>query len=184
MKRPSLRAYVLGNPAVVIGLWIGTAVLTYKCFHDNVLSPLPAILVGLASLTASRDCAQLTKYHRWKREWDAMSGVPPKPPLLSRAPGLGLVMAILAWSGVAVFVGEHQDEPDYRVAAGWFWIATGVIILVLLFRGLRWLAAQRRRSSPERPVDVTVLVGMPSESPTPAQAMAAIPEYCRRLLTG
>ncbi|MBS0473090.1 MAG: hypothetical protein JSR60_18615 [Proteobacteria bacterium] len=71
MRKPAPVTYFFGNPVVVIGLIIATIYFAYQ-WWANSWSPLTPLLALLAASYGTKASDEISKYNRWKREWEAL----------------------------------------------------------------------------------------------------------------
>jgi CHASE2 domain-containing sensor protein len=179
MKRPSIPVRLFGNPLSAIALLLAACYFIYEWWTGQG-SPAAAFIAFFAAGYGMSASERLQKYYDWKREWEAMEGKRPGRNAARYFPALRAVTALAVWGFFAYIVITQGDQPEMRVGAALFWLATLVVFgagVVTLIQ--RW----RRRVRPRimRDVPVTLCVPIPHRSPASTQAMAALPEYCRIL---
>lgn len=179
MNRPSIRTYLLGNPLSVCAAIGTTAYFAYRCWTGVINPVLPGIMV-MVTLSAFNAAGRIGKFHRWRREWNAMNGGEVRQGFrLPRIPaGLRIGIGSIIWVALAIYVAQHGDEPALRLPTLLFWLTTALLIAWGLVGGL----ARLRRRGATRAVVVKICQGRPWASPTVAEAFAALPAYCSILL--
>jgi len=175
MKRPPAATMFFGHPAIVLAmggafLWVAYLWLRGEAGGAGAL----ALLVAAVACAKANDRRQ--HYRQWKREWDIMGGKLPVGRISFATLKVGI--AILCWVAMAVAALEWMDDPDRRWLAVLFWCATG---LGLLNRLLQWRKSRKPARLREAPVSLCLRA--PLRSPSLADARAALPDYCRTLLT-
>lgn len=174
MTRPSLLAYLFGNPLSMLALGLGVIVTAYQCYSGTG-SAVTMVAAIVAAAYAANAQERITAYRGWKREWDAMGGdIPRRRPLGRRT------IAIVVWSPMALVAAFPGPDPQMRQGAALFWWANAAITTLLLYRAIRSHRTRRRDDTRERAV--TVVVGVPRQSTTLAAAYAALPDHCQRVL--
>jgi hypothetical protein len=180
MKRPSYIAYLFGNPLSMIALLIAAGYFVYEWWRGQG-SPAVALVAFVAAGYSVTTSERIQKYNQWQREWRAMAGEPPEggfSRLLARIP-FRLVLGLSAWAVWGYFVATMGGEPGMQIPVALFWLVTLVMAVGGIYQLFRRVRPRRRAS---QDVPVTLCVGMPSQSPTPAQASAMLPTYCRALV--
>ncbi|MDI7774687.1 hypothetical protein [Asticcacaulis sp. EMRT-3] len=181
MKQPGATAYLFGNPLSLLALVLAMFCTGYNALTGNGSGWLAiAALVAVSySVNSSR---QITAYARWKREWDAMSGNPPRQPLYARHPWLRYVVGGSAWVFGAWMAFTTTDRAlQWAVAV--FWLGTVLGIGVLLFRLAKSLGRSVKHAMPKQKMVVTVCPVVPMRSMNASDACQLLPNYCRSLLS-
>jgi hypothetical protein len=179
MKRPGPLVWLFGNPLTVIALVIAAMYFIYQ-WWSNQGSPVAALIAFLVAGYSAGASDQILKYQQWKREWDAMEGRASGPGIARFYPALRIVFGLSVWCVFAFFALQPSNDPAMHVASGLFWIATLIMIGGGIVRQFR-----RRKPAKQtvRDVPVTLCVPVSRNSPTVAQAFAALPDYCHPLFS-
>jgi hypothetical protein len=176
MKRPGFLTYLFGNPASALALLLAAVYFIYEWWSASG-SPAVAFIAFLAAGYAMGASDKLQKYQSWKREWDAMEGKRPAQSFARFYPALRITVGLAVWCFFAYLALAQDAQPGAQLGPDLFWLATAVIIGTGVFR---WFRRRRgARPAATRDVPVTICIPVPHQSPTSAQAFAALPEYCR-----
>jgi hypothetical protein len=174
MRAPSIQTRLLASPPVQLIAWGSAAFFGYHFFYGApVFWALVVVVAFLMNVIRAHE--QVQTYRAWKREWDGMSGLPPRPTRWPRLLGLALVGAPLAF--LFYDVGQHGGASAIL----------GVVLLVIipllgiglalkLIRGM-----MRRKAAKVMPVTICVSRSM-FIKPDIARAYRDLPAYCRAIL--
>jgi hypothetical protein len=148
---------------------------------------IPVFAVALAG-TAGKARQRVRAYAAWKRSWETMAGDSPegtaKPPkrrgLPPKAFFITLWCVLLLWMLTDT---NRQVTLGYALGATTFLLLTAWGALTLLVRLIRRaLRSSPAKASPGGHV-VAICLPVPGSSATPGDHAAALPGYCRTLLT-
>ncbi|HTQ13465.1 MAG TPA: hypothetical protein VMH86_06275 [Rhizomicrobium sp.] len=160
---------MLTTIAILCGWWLGQ---------------LPGLLAFVALIVAFNAISafdRLQDYLYWKRDWRELGGTVPTWNwrwLTRPSPRTRLLIGLPLWLGWGWYILAHADDPDIGVQVLAFLGVTVLTIVVALYQVGRYFLSRRR----PRDIAVSVLLKAPSGSPTPAQASAALPSYCKVLM--
>ncbi len=174
MKAPSLQSRILASLPIQLAAWSSTAFFGYHFWYGAPVFWALVVVVAF-QLNVIRAHEQVQTYRAWKREWDAMSGIPTRPTRWPRMVGLALVGAPFAF--LFYDVGQHGGASAIL----------GVILLFLgpllglglgfkLIRGM-----MRRKAAKVMPVTICVKRSWLTV-PDIASAYRGLPVYCRAIL--
>ncbi|MEI9994912.1 MAG: hypothetical protein WDM91_09985 [Rhizomicrobium sp.] len=180
MKRPGPVVYLFGNPLSVLALAILTAYLIYVWWAMQGSGTLAFVALLTASY-AFKASDQLTKFSRWKREWQAMEGSAPGASLRRFVPSWRVLGGVVGLGGGGFLLLAAPKTPDGNIASGVVVLAVLIGIVGILFRR-SCQGRPRRGEAASRDVVVTVCVVMPRQKSALAYAYAALPEYCAALI--
>jgi len=173
MRAPSTQTRSLALPPVQLTAWSSAAFFGYHFWHGEPVFWGLVITVAFL-LNVIRAHEQVQAYRAWKREWDAMSGIPPRPSRWPLAAGLvlGAPLALFLY-----YVGQHGGGSAI----------VGVVILFvgsLLAIGLTFKLLSRltrRKAAKGMPVTVCIKRSMFAK-PDIARAYRGLPAHCRAIL--
>ena len=119
MRAPSTQTRILAFAPIQLCAWASALFFGYHYFHG---APVfwPVVITVAFLLNVIRAHEQVQAYKAWKREWDAMSGIPPRLTRWPRVVGLALVGVPLIF--LFYDVGQHGG-------------ASALLGVVLLFTG-------------------------------------------------
>jgi hypothetical protein len=181
VRQPNLPTRLFGNPASAIALLVAAGFCIYEWWSGQGSGGL-ALIAFLAAGYAMAASERLEKYKQWKREWEAMEGNRPAPTAARPLTALRAVLALAVWCFFAFLALSQANQPDAQLGVGLFWLATAVIVVA----GIASLFRKRRntRTRVVTDIPVTLCVPIPRNSPSAAQAFAALPQYCRLSASG
>lgn len=174
MREPSTQTRILASAPVYWPSWAATAFFAYHFWNGAPVFWALVITVAFL-LNVIRAHEQVQTYRAWKREWDAMSGIPPRPSRWPRVVGLLVLGAPLTF--LFYDVGQHGGASAIL----------GVVILLvglLLALGLTLKLVgrlMRRKAAKVMPVKVCVNRSM-FNKPDIAGAYRGLPAHCRAIL--
>ena len=174
MRAPSTQTRILAFAPIQFCAWASALFFGYHYFYG---APVfwPMVITVAFLLNVIRAHEQVQAYKAWKREWDAMSGIPPRPTRWPRLVGLALVGVALTF--LFYDVGQYGSASALLGVVLLFIIPLLVIGLVLkLIRGM-----MRRKAAKVMPVTVCVSRSM-FNKPDIARAYRDLPAYCRAIL--
>jgi hypothetical protein len=176
MREPSTQTRLLASPPVFYGAWGLALWLGYQWTLDTGIWPLFLMLAFPMAgiMNAERE---VKAYKRWKREWDAMAGAPPRPkqwPLV-----VGVIIGIPILIGLAN-VGQHQGT---QAVIGVLMVTLGPLLLLALLLKLwgRVLRTFRRRADKVQPVAICISRPL-LPVPTLRDAYHSLPAHCALVL--
>lgn len=188
-KSPGLIAFLIGNPISLLGIvggggwylyhwWDGTAPMLFGISHDWMA--LICVVMIFHAVKAGKD---VTEHWEWKRNWYAMQGMTPPSLMgfLRRIPGIRWLLGAALWVGATYYLSLHPHDKDAANLLSP--VVLGLPLLAVLgfvFRitqRLRRHIQRRRRVKP-----VQLCRSRPRRRTTVAQAYAALPDRCRKLL--
>jgi hypothetical protein len=180
MNRPSRFSYAIGNPVSVLGILGFGGFLLYRWWTGQApgMAAVFAFVMISSAVTASDRIGQ---YAAWKRQWDALGGVstPTLRQRIAAVPGLRAVVLLGVWLGIVYYgsVGTHDAWGRIGILIGVLGVPA-VLAVAAVARLVGWVRSRRRR----RLMPVAICLRRPRRAVTPAQAKAAVPDYCRALL--
>jgi membrane protein YdbS with pleckstrin-like domain len=180
MNRPSLFTYAIGNPLSALVLGGASVLLLWRWWHGTVAN-LAAIIAAVVLWSTLQAVDRLFRYQSWKRQWDAMAGIPPRRSLIGRVarlPGVRWLLLLGIWFAMANYARQHPEDDVIAlpVLVG----LPALMVLVVLYRLIRW---QRRRTARRRVLaPVALVLKRPRGSPTREAATQALPDYCKPLV--
>lgn len=174
MREPSLQGRILASPPVQLIAWASTGFFGYHFWQGAPIFWALVVVVAF-QLNVIRAHEQVQTYRAWKREWDAMSGIPTSPTRWPRIVGLALVGTPLAF--LFYDVGQHGGASAILGVALLF-----IIPLLGLGLGFKLIRGMMRRKA-AKVMPVTICVKR-SWLPVPdiASAYRGLPAYCRAIL--
>lgn len=177
MREPPFQSKFLASPPIFLGLWGLTFWSVWQWTRHEDAWPI-AVSFGLLAIAATNAEEQVRRYRNWKREWDAISGVPPRPrkwPVY-----LGMLLGVPVFAAL-VSVGQREGALAVAVVVASPLALMAVIGLALI--GIGKLMQRSTRARKVVPVRVAVrraLVRVPSLD----AAYRNLPPYCQTLLKG
>ena len=190
MKRPGLLVRLMGAPpvaTVLLVVWVGVGVAWSRGNLPGWLA-FVALLAALRTLSAVR---KMRRYKTWAAEWQAMGEPFSKPPQAQKKHGRGWVRvtgaALLVLTIPALAAQIHYNDGLVTALAA-LWCAAGLYLVFALVRGIVRRGRSRRKDKAEvakvaaEAAPVAWLVGRAAFSPSRADAVRQLPEYCSRLI--
>lgn len=174
MRAPSTQTRILAFAPVQLVAWGSAAFFAYHFWQGAPVFWALVITVALL-MNVIRAHEQVQSYRAWKREWDAMSDLPPRPSRWPRVVGLLVLGAPLAF--LFYDVGQHGG-------------ASAILGVVLLFLGPLFILGlmvklmgrwKRRKAAKLMPVTICVNRSM-FNKPDIASAYRGLPAHCRAIL--
>jgi hypothetical protein len=156
----------------------GAAYLGWQCYlnvtNGNLFVAVAALVVVMRSC---KDFDHCQRYRLWRRQCDAMAGIPPPR------------RASLKWFLLGILLSAAGSVAYYRNEVPlWAWqdgevSLAGLALVLLLYLMVRaiWGRLRRKRSKPHGPVTIA-RVKRPARLPSLQSAYGALPAYCRELL--
>lgn len=174
MREPSTQTRVLASPLVFWSSLAATAFFGYHFLHGEPV--FWALVITLCfSLNVIRAHEQVQTYRAWKREWDAMSGIPPRPSHWPRFAGLLVLGAPLVF--LFYDVGQHGG------ASAIFGVVILLVGLLLAFGLMFKLAGRLMRRKAAKVMPVTICVNRSMfNKPDITSAYRGLPAHCRAIL--
>lgn len=183
MRRPSSLIFLIGNPVSALAIFAGTAVVVYQWWFGRA-ADIAAILAVFGLMITINASDQVTNYHHWKREWDALEGRSTGTRLSPSAVRIGhIVVGTAIWAAMAYGALHMKPGPNTQIAVLSFWGGSALLIAGAIYRLWKGRAGKRpaqRRAPVDVPVEVMVIA--PPRSPSVNAAIGALPGFCRRLL--
>ena len=184
MNRPSLLARTVGSPLVALSLYVVYAVVLLDWYIDRLpwLLAAGAVWAAIQTMAAAEE---VSRYRVWAVEWQAMDeSIDPKPlPPPKRKRGkLSMLTIAMVLLSIPAQLGQLQDQQALFTFIACLWGLAWLYLAVRLMRSIKRGAAKRLES---KAVDagVTWLLGPATSSPSRAEALREIPEYCARLIS-
>ncbi len=174
MREPSTQTRLLASPPVQLTAWAFAAFFGYHFWHGAPVFWALVITVAFL-LNVIRAHEQVQSYRAWKREWDAMSGIPPRPSRWPRVVGLLVLGAPLAF--LFYDVGQHGGAS---AVLGVVILLVGLLVTVGLMLKLVG-RLMRRKATKVMPVTICVNRSM-FNKPDIASAYRGLPAHCRAIL--
>lgn len=176
MKEPSAIDYLVGNCLVFWALsgsflfFIGLGFATQDNGMFAVAASLliPGCIVGPAA-------ERIRRYNGWKREWDAMNGVPPRGAWIPKSVKIFAGVALLATLGLVGL--SLINAPDTAVLA----YLGGVLLALLVWVWSRLARRRSRQRAAEQPA-VAQTLKQATHSPSAQSTVEQVPDYCREVL--
>lgn len=175
MREPTLQTRMLGHPVVVLPMTGVTLFMLYGCALS--LEAVPFALISIALLTRVMAANRaMTDYKAWRREWEAMSDLPPP----SRVHGRVKLLVALA---IPAFFMAHEAgylAIGYRdLTAGVPWLAGLALVAATAFAIHRALSrVSRRLRGKSKALTVTSCITRPLPVPSLRAAYRALPSHC------
>ena len=202
MNRPSPLTRLMGCRPLALVLMFASGVV----FAGWVAGDVPWWLAIVAALTQMQTLAavgRVRRYKDWSAKWQAMAepvgaqrpapasdrGIGQNAPSAVKEPRRGrlrITLAVLLVLAIPVYVADGTDMVSSGLRCLWF-----AACLYLAARLLRRVFGKRANRQGERPVAVRQKAESPfvawvmapaSSSPSRAEAVRALPDYCARLL--
>lgn len=176
MREPELRARFLASPPIFFGSWALALWMGYQWTQHHEAWPL-LIPVGLLLAAVMKADEQMRAYKNFKREWDAMAGVP--PPRKNWPHFLGIILGLIL---LAVLGGVAQEGGSQAVIGVLILLAAPLLFFAVLARLWRWFR-HRRRAKSAQVEPVTVCVTRPlMPVPSLRDAYHGLPDHCHMLM--
>lgn len=173
MRAPSIQSRILASPPVQLTAWVSTAFFGYHFLRGEPVFWATVIVVAFL-MNVIRADEQVQAYKAWKREWDAMSGIPP------RAKGRPnfLVVALVAPSLLFLYYVWQHGGASALIGVSALTIAP-LLVISLTLKLIR--RAMRRKAAKIMPVTICV---KRSWLPVPdiAGAYRQLPEHCHQVM--
>jgi hypothetical protein len=173
MRAPSIQSRILAFAPIQLCAWASAAFFGYNFWHgEPVFWPLVITVAFLLNVIRAHE--QVQTYRAWKREWDAMSGVPPR---VKRGPNLMGVALGVPFLFLLYYVGQRGGVS---AILGVIILTTGSLLAVGLVLKLT-AKLTRRKASKVLPVTVCVSRAWLS-APDIKRAYRDLPAHCRAIL--
>ncbi len=174
MRAPSTQTRLLASPPVQLTAWASAGCFAYHFWNGAPVFWALVITVAFL-LNVIRAHEQMQTYRAWKREWNAMSGTPPRPSRWPRVVGLLVLGAPLAF--LFYDVGQHGGAS---AVLGVVILLVGLLVTVSLILKLVG-RLMRRKAAKVMPVTICVNRSM-FNKPDIASAYRGLPAHCRAIL--
>ncbi|MFT4075630.1 MAG: hypothetical protein QM647_08850 [Asticcacaulis sp.] len=175
MKQPNAFASLFGNPFMFFMLGFITVITGIMALNVQGWG-LPALLMlGIMGYSTASN-RRVIAYRKWQREWEAMSGKPPRQPTSVSVRWLRWPIGIAAWLCAAAWTLTNHDG-GIGWAVGLFWIGSLFGWASLLLR----IVKRAKRAMPQREMVVAVCPRVPMQSASVSQIYGALPNHCVQL---
>lgn len=190
MNPPTFITRFLGTPLVAAALYVGCAVVVLAWFGGEVhwwLAVAAVCFVG----TVRKSVQNVRRYNQWYAGWQAMGnaqGV--TAPRRKTSSWFNVACALILLIVIPMFIAAPGPDKALSNALTWVWLAVvayllwklAVSIQCALFRkGASTVSAGGSKTSASADVVQWVLPPA-SSSPSRADAVRNVPEYCSRLM--
>jgi hypothetical protein len=201
MNQPTLMTRFIGMPRVAAVVYIGACLAVMGWMGGEVSWWLALIALGIAG-KARVAVQDVRAYNQWWAAWQAM-GPPrraapePRPNSNVRkrkaSSSRGIVIAAVSLLVIPLLMASLKADDALYSGMGLLWLAVALYLLFKLIPKLYRLVVRRSPSSSARAVSAgakgdetldLVAWALPpaSSSPSRADAMRMLPDYCARLL--
>jgi hypothetical protein len=175
-RRGNATTVALLAAAAIVGWWVGA--VPWWLALGMVVMAGPVRRAGL----------KVRAYDAWRAQWQAMAGYEVKPKRKRRFPRLWqqVVCALVFAVGLPYVPGP----PGSRIAVmeSWLWMAAWLYVACVLVWFILRLARRRgkvgAKTTKEKDGPVYCLLPLPSSSPSRAEAVRNLPDYCAGLIAG
>ena len=174
MREPSIQTKLLASPPVFFGSWALAALSVYGWSQHPDSWPMP-IWFGLLVTAVMKADEQVRAYKAWRREWDAMAGLPPP-----RRKWPQLVGALLALPLLSLLLDAHQHGGGQEVAGVLLLLIAPIVVIAGLVRLWRWVHRRARRRARDQYARIACKRPLLPVPPLVA-AYHALPPYCQQL---
>jgi hypothetical protein len=204
MKEPSIFTRLMGNRFVALLLLFacGTVIFQWIVGDGSRWLGIAAVITFMQTLAA---IGKVSRYKTWSAKWLAMNAPlgetgrvrpsesgdrsPRNDASPAKVPGrkrLRLVTAAILSLAIPLYVGADVDRASGPLAC--FWLATCLYVGYRLVRKMKRGLRHRKQEPPSQKREmetpfVTCVLDKPASSPSRAEAMRDLPDYCARLLT-
>jgi hypothetical protein len=183
MNRPRRLVRLAGSPRGALLLFIGYAVIVYGWYQGDVpwWLAVGAVAAGFRTLAA---VGRMRRYKAWLADWQGM-GAGDEPPRPKKRRGWVLV-AGAALLVVAIPLVQPETGPNDALTV--LWCVACLYLVFALVRGILRRIRGRRKVKAEvaqtrdEAAPVAWLVPRAASSPSRADAMRSVPDYCARLM--
>ena len=173
MKPPSPAAYLIGNPVSVTAIFLVGGLVIVGGLNGQ-FSNTPALVIAFVAIIAAGNAGlKVSKYHTWKRAWDAMGSGGTVARRSWIRPVLGV--AFLAVVAVCLAGLDYRRIVDKHMV---YEIACGLLVLLVvgLYRHRR--ARSVGQGSARKDIPVSIAGAVPRDAPGRRQFMRNLPSYC------
>lgn len=186
MNRPSALVRFAGYPPMTTLLLIGYTFIVAGWYQGRV-----SWWIGVAAIAAAGRTLGAVKrvraYKAWLVDWQAMTAhdEPPRPEK-NRLRSWLLVIGAMFIAVAIPLSGSAETRPSAAVTVIWS-LACLYLVFALLRSSLRLIRGRGKvraevAQANEEAAPVAWLLGLPSSSPSRADAQRELPEYCARLI--
>lgn len=177
MKRPGILTRLIGHPLIVIPVWLLGGYGLWQWWQGKATVTV-AILAFFAMAVSGNANGHMSDYHAWKRAWDGLAGKPQRRLYLPALPTpLKRMLAVALWCAITYWGVQHAQAPTIAAAMVLFYLATVLALLLWAVRAARrWWARHRAARDRDKQI-VALCLPVPKESPTLAQARAALSQF-------
>lgn len=194
MNSPTLMTRFLGKPRLATVLYVGCAAAVLGWFGGEV--PWWLALMAIASLGSVRKAVRdVRRYNDWWGAWDAMGSAPsaatPAPAVRRRKPSSPWFrITVAALSLVVLPLLAPIGDDTFRRWLALLWLGIAVYLVVKLVsarrsrvhKGIAGTVSAGGNKTVAAPAVVEWALPRASSSPSRAEAMRGLPDYCARLI--
>jgi hypothetical protein len=140
------------------------------------------LLAFVMAATAKGARATILRYRAWEREWN---GIEDPAPRARRRRSFTLFLALVCLGSLIWTMSYPANGPDGDrvVAEAMFLLTAAALVLRMLYVLLSRLRTWRRDRREATASIVRLSLPLPRNAPTVAEATAALPSYCKDLLS-
>ena len=195
MKKPDVITYFMGLPSVGILLLAGCAGFTLAVITKHQEGPIIFVPFVIAALTI-RTMVRVSRYRRWKRDWDAMNGIVVDP---KKGKGWRNFISWLIMLGLLYAIPRSANPKLWDLFALLLAVVTVISLLTLIGKRLwahvkaprpqKELKQSKAQKAPtieemeqEKMHFVSMCQSSPRSSPKIGDMYAQLPDYCRAAL--
>jgi hypothetical protein len=193
MNPPTFITRFLGTPLIAAALYIGCAVAVWGWTRGEVRWWVALAAVGFFG-TVRKAVVDVRRYKQWSAAWQAMgsasgAGAPRAPARRRKAPWVNVIGAVLSLVVIPMFIAAPGADEALRKGLTLLWLAIAVYLLWklavrvwgALFRKGAGTSAGVTKTSASADV-VKWVLPRASSSPSRADAVRKLPDYCTRLM--
>ena len=173
MRAPSIQSRILASPPIQLIAWGSTAFFGYHFWHGEPVFWATVITVAFL-MNVIRAHEQVQTYRVWKRQWDAMSGVPP------RAKGRPNFLVVALCAPFLLFLYYVWQHGGASALLGVAILIIGPLLAIgLTLKLIR--RAMRRKAAKIMPVTICFNRSWLPDA-NMKRAYRGLPAYCRAIL--
>ena len=191
MNRPSMSTRIAGSPRIAVLLFAGSGFAAWAWYQGHLTWWWLPIAVFTTRKTL-QSLQRVRRYKAWLADW-RVAGAVNEPAPVKQKRGRGILrfstaIALLAALGIPLVLPsvESHSPLSRQLVVTWL-LAIVVLLAIIIWRTRRWIKARRgidAVSGKEDDAVVECTLGVPTSSPSRAEAEANLPEYCARLIGG